>query len=118
MLDRLKHTFGFISLIAVYAPTETSELEEKEMFYAKIDSVVEQCPSRDTLIVLGDFNAVTGTERAGYEFCVAPQDWRQECQQLIPSELCKVQKTENWRLLVPKTRTSPLDMVQQCWRRG
>ena len=29
MLVRLKHTLGFISLIAVYAPTEMSELEEK-----------------------------------------------------------------------------------------
>ena len=72
MLLRLKHTVGFMSMVAVYAPTETSGLEEKEMFYAKLDSVVEQCPSRDTLIVLGDFNAVTGTERAGYELCVGP----------------------------------------------
>ncbi len=31
MLVRLKHTLDFISLIAVYAPTERSELEE-EMF--------------------------------------------------------------------------------------
>ena len=72
MLVRLKHTLGFMSLVAVYAPTEMSDLEEKEMFYAKLDSVVDQCPSRDTLIVLGDFNAVTGTERAGYEICVGP----------------------------------------------
>ena len=72
MWVRLKHTLGFMSIIAVYAPTETSELEEKEMFYAKLDSMVDQCPSRDTLIVLGDFNAVTGTERAGYELCVGP----------------------------------------------
>lgn len=72
MLLRLRHTLGFMSIVAVYAPTETSDLEEKEMFYAKLDSVVEQCPSRDTLLVLGDFNAVTGTERAGYELCVGP----------------------------------------------
>ena len=72
MLVRLRHTLGFISLIAVYAPTEVSVPEEKDLFYAKLDSVVEQCPSRDSLIVLGDFNAVTGTERAGYELCVGP----------------------------------------------
>ena len=35
------------------------ETEEK-MFCAKLDSVLDQCPRRDTLIVLGDFNAVTG----------------------------------------------------------
>ena len=72
MLVRLKHSLGFISLVAVYAPTETSDLEEKEMFYAKLDSIVDQCPSRDTLLVLGDFNAVSGTLRDGYEVCLGP----------------------------------------------
>ncbi|KAG0730330.1 Conserved oligomeric Golgi complex subunit 4 [Chionoecetes opilio] len=32
----------------------------------------DQCPPRDTLIVLGDFNATTGTVRDGYELCVGP----------------------------------------------
>ena len=50
--------------VVVYAPTE--------MFYAKLDSVLDQCPRWDTLIVLGDFNAVTGTERTGYELCLGP----------------------------------------------
>ncbi|KAG0710957.1 Craniofacial development protein 2 [Chionoecetes opilio] len=44
--------------------------EEKEMFYAKLDSVLDQCIPRDILIVLGDFNATTGTVRDGYELCV------------------------------------------------
>ena len=60
-----------MSVVAVYAPTEVCETEEK-MFYAKLDSVLNQCPRRDAFIVLGDFNAVTGTERAGYEICVGP----------------------------------------------
>ena len=72
MRVRLKHTMGFMSLIAVYAPTEMCEMEEKELFYAKLDSVLDQCPPRDTLVVLGDFNATTGTERDGYEICVGP----------------------------------------------
>ena len=42
------------------------------MFYAKLESVLDQCPSGDTLLVLGDFNAVTGTLRDGYEACVGP----------------------------------------------
>ena len=58
-----------MSLVAVYAPIEMYEVDEKEMFYAKLDSVLDQCPCQDTLIVLGDFNAVTGTEKAGYELC-------------------------------------------------
>ena len=35
----------------------------KEAFYAMLQSVVDQCPRQDTLLVLGDFNAATGTER-------------------------------------------------------
>ena len=59
-----------MSVVAVYAPTEVCETEEKEMFNAKLNSVLDQCPRRDALIILGDLNAVTGTERAGYEICV------------------------------------------------
>ena len=45
-----------MSLVAVYVPTEVCGADEKEMFYAKLDSVLDQCPRRDTLIVLDDFN--------------------------------------------------------------
>ncbi|KAG0728627.1 Craniofacial development protein 2 [Chionoecetes opilio] len=68
----MKHTLVFMSLAAVYAPTEVCEIEEKEMFYAELCSVLDKCPPRDTLIVLGDFNGTTGTVRDGYELCVGP----------------------------------------------
>ena len=32
--------------------------------------MVDQCPRRDTLLTLGDFNASTATDRDGYEMCV------------------------------------------------
>ena len=63
---------GVISLFSVYAPTEASDLTAKDAFYATLESVVDQCPSRDTLLVLGDFNASTGTDRDGDETCVGP----------------------------------------------
>ena len=53
------------------------ETEEK-MFFAKLDSVLDQCPRLDALIVLGNFNAVTATERAGYEICVGPHGFGTE----------------------------------------
>ena len=56
----------------MYAPTEVCENEEKEVFYTKLDPVLDQCPRHDAIIVLGDFNVVTGIDRAGYEICVGP----------------------------------------------
>ena len=42
----------------------------KDAFDATLESVVDQCPRRDTLLVLGDFNASTGTDRDGHETCI------------------------------------------------
>ena len=53
----------------VYALTEASDLTVKDVFYSTLESVVDQCPRKDTLLVLGDFNASTGTERDGYTTC-------------------------------------------------
>ena len=44
----------------------------KDAFFVTLESVVDQCPRRDTLRVLGDFNASTGTDRDDYETCVRP----------------------------------------------
>ena len=35
-----------------------------------LKSVVDRCPKQDNLLVLGDFNASTGTDRDGYKTCV------------------------------------------------
>ena len=56
---RNRHSFGVVSLVSVYAPTEASEITVKGAFYATLESVVDQCPRRDTLRVMGDFNAST-----------------------------------------------------------
>ena len=63
---------GVISLVSAHAPTEVSDLTVKDAFAATLESVVDQCPRRDTLPVLGDFNASTQTDRDGYETCVVP----------------------------------------------
>ena len=62
-----------ISRVSVFATTEASDLTVKDAFYATLESVVDQSLRRDTLLVLGDFNASTGTERDGYETCVGAQ---------------------------------------------
>nr|XP_027221561.1 uncharacterized protein LOC113813715 [Penaeus vannamei] len=70
MTLRLKHAFDFVSLIAVYAPTDVCKLDVEEVFYAKLTSVVDKCPRQDIHIVLGNFNAVSSCDRAGYK--IAP----------------------------------------------
>ena len=72
MRQRIRHSLGVISLVSGYVPTEASDLTVKDAFYAALDSLVDQCPRRDTLLVLGDFNASNGTDRDGYETCVGP----------------------------------------------
>ena len=69
---RILHSLGVISLVSVYALTEVSDLTVKDAFYATLQSVVDQCPRWDTLLVLGDFIASTGADSNGYETCVGP----------------------------------------------
>ena len=47
---------GVVSLVSGYALTEASDLTMKDTFSATLESVVDQCPRRDTLLNLGDFN--------------------------------------------------------------
>ena len=63
---------GVVSLVSVYAPTEASDLTVKDAFYATLESVVDLCPRRDALLVLGDFIASNGTDRNGYDMYVGP----------------------------------------------
>ena len=56
---------GVISLVSVYAPFEMSDLTVKDAFYAMLESVVVKCSRQDTLLILGIFNASTGTDRDG-----------------------------------------------------
>ena len=54
MRRRIRRSFGVISLVSVYAPTQASDLTVMDAFYATLESVVDQCPRRDTLLVLAD----------------------------------------------------------------
>ena len=72
MRRRIRLSLGVVSLVSVYAHTKVSDLTVKDVFNAVHESVVDQCPMRETLLVLEDFNALTGTDRDGYEMCVCP----------------------------------------------
>ena len=41
---RIRHSFGIVFLVSVYAPTEASDLTVKDAFYAMLESMAYQCP--------------------------------------------------------------------------
>ena len=73
MRQRNHHSLGVISLVSVNAPTEVSDLTVKETFYTMLKSMVDECPRRDTILVLGDFNAMIVTDRNCCETYVRPR---------------------------------------------
>ena len=60
---RFRHSIGYLSVIAAYAPTEGSTHQDKEAFYEQLGAVVWACRRNDLILVLGDFNAVSGSSR-------------------------------------------------------
>ena len=72
MRQRICHSEGVVFLVSVNTQTELSDLTVKHAFSAMLESVVDQCPRRDTLLVLADFNASRGTDRDGCDPCVGP----------------------------------------------
>ena len=58
MRQRISHSMGVFSLVSVYDLTEASALTMKDAFCAALESLGDQCPRRDTLLVLGDFQCI------------------------------------------------------------
>ena len=91
-------------------PTGVSEFSVKEAFYAQLQKVVDTCPKGDTLIVLGDFNANTGTDRDGYESFVGHQGSGSEDESF--SILLDFAKSRKLRIAGSRFQR-PLDLVFQ-----
>jgi len=65
LLARFKHRHGHLSVVVAYAPTEPTESDLKEAFYNQLSAITQAVPPHDILVVLGDFNAVSGTSDRG-----------------------------------------------------
>ena len=50
--------------LQVYAPTSESSEKELEHFYSQLEEGVKQCRSNELFLVMGDFNAKVGLEKA------------------------------------------------------
>lgn len=52
------------TVISAYAPTLTSEDDQKEEFYSQLDEILKNIPRSDKILLLGDFNARVGRDSA------------------------------------------------------
>ena len=54
--------------ISVYSPTNTSENKKNvEAFYNSLEEILNKVKGKDSVVLLGDFNATTGKNRIGIE---------------------------------------------------
>ena len=56
-----------MSIVVAYAPTENAADTENDNFYHQLEPLVLSTLRNDQLFILGDLNAVSGTERLCYE---------------------------------------------------
>ena len=60
-----------LTLVAAYATTDDYSDEQKGIFYSELQEAVDRVPSRDVLIIAGDFNAQLGAEHsADWQGCL------------------------------------------------
>ena len=59
---RILFTKKWTTFIQVYAPTEDSEKEEKDRFYASLEGVLEKVKKDDRLVLMGDLNGRVGRD--------------------------------------------------------
>lgn len=57
---RFKCRVRNVTIIQCYAPTEAANVEDKDDFYAQLESTFDQVARKDVIIVMGDFNAQIG----------------------------------------------------------
>ena len=53
-------------IISAYAPTMTNSQEDKETFYEELRKLLKKASPRDSIILLGDFNARVGNDHQAW----------------------------------------------------
>ena len=71
MTVRLRASPFNINIIQVYALTFSYDDSEGDEFYRELQTLVDQTPKQDILVVQGDWNAIVGED--------APEHWGEVC---------------------------------------
>ena len=66
----LTTTEGPVTLVSVYAPTLTSAPDKKDEFYENLASILRNIPSKEQVVLLGDFNARVGADHDSWPSCL------------------------------------------------
>ena len=69
---RLRASSFNITIIQVYSPTSSYDDSEVDEFYRELQSLVDQTPKQDILVVQGDWNTKVGED--------AHEDWGEVCE--------------------------------------
>ena len=70
LTHRLNSTTGPVTLISVYAPTLSTTPDAKDMFYENLASIIRNIPSKEQVVVLGDFNARVSADHDSWPSCL------------------------------------------------
>ena len=61
-----------VTVVQVYAPTEVAADSEKEEFYDQLHGVIDEIPSFDIKLVMGDLNAKLNGDSRGIPSSIGP----------------------------------------------
>ena len=62
----------YLTLVSVYAPTQTNDDCIKEQFYDDLDKVIRDVPTKNKLVIMGDFNARVGSNSTNWKGVLGP----------------------------------------------
>ncbi|XP_055866667.1 craniofacial development protein 2-like [Biomphalaria glabrata] len=61
-----------VTTIQAYAPTEDAEDTIKDQFYNQLQTTLDETPTHDLILLMGDFNAKINPNRTGFEYVMGP----------------------------------------------
>ena len=65
----LNSTTGPITLMSVHASTLSATPDIKDMLYVHLTSIIRNIPSKEQIVLLGDFNARVGADHDSWSSC-------------------------------------------------
>ena len=72
MTARIQGKHTKVTIVQVYAPTNAANDTDKDAFYETLQNAIDNIPSHDLIILMGDLNAQLHSDRNGYKLIKGP----------------------------------------------